>query len=75
METVTKPNQIDADSSSQSSERKNDEDQQKTTFKELKELNETITVFGLDVEDCEYLVITSNKNNPPYTTTYKAGKF
>ena len=34
----------------------------KQRLEDLKKSNETITVFGFEAEDCEYLIITSDKN-------------
>ena len=36
--------------------------QRPKTLGELKESNETIAALGFEVDDCEYMVITSDKN-------------
>lgn len=63
---AVKLNQNDVDSKQSSVEdedkNKNEIDQQKTTFEELKESNETTTAFEFDDEDCEYMIVTSDKN-------------
>ena len=39
-----------------------DDKKQKLFLEELKKSNETTTAFGFDGEDCEYTIITSDKN-------------
>lgn len=62
MEAVKFINAELLESSKDKDRNSNDGNRQKPTFEELRESNETTIAFDFDAEDCEYMVITSDKN-------------